>query len=454
MNKNDISELLSEIDETRTDSSVIRELISKIAGTKRTHERTEFYNEISSFLNVSSDKSLAEERKRSRKELKSSEQMLQAIFNSITDPLLLMDSDASIRNMNVAAMEYYNIFDMRRMLGKKCHKAFHNREEVCKECTIPHYIPDRKHIEFIRSRPDNPDIMEKISLYPVAGGDGKMNATVIRITDITERELLKKRVLLNEKLASIGVLSSGIAHEINNPNNFISINIPILRDYVTELIEISDSHAEKVEDFELCYMKYDEFRKDIFNLLENMAYGSTRINEIVSELRMFSRGSENDKIIPVDIETVIKKALLISRGKIGKVINNVITNIHPEISEFKSNPDILEQVLINLLINAEHAVDKEYSEIKINVFPDKNGLVVIEVMDNGSGMTEDIASKIFDPFFSTKSLEDGTGLGLYISYNLIKKINGNLEVESWPEKGSIFRITLKTACETEIFNGI
>jgi len=99
-------------------------------------------------------------------------------------------------------------------------------------------------------------------------------------------------------------------------------------------------------------------------------------------------------------------------------------------------------------------VGKDNSEIKIIVTQNDKKQVIIEVMDNGSGMTDEISSKIFDPFFSTKSLEDGTGLGLYISYNLIKKINGRLDVDSWPGKGSIFRITLKQARETEIFNGL
>jgi len=454
MNKTEISQLLEQIDESRTDGSILKELISKISGTKRAQERTEFYHEISSFLKISRDRSMDEERKRSREELKSSEQMLQAIFNSITDPLILMDRNARIRNMNVAAMEYYSIFDIRQMLGKKCHQAFYGRVNICKECTIPGDVHNRKNHDFIRTKPDNPEIKEKVSLYAVAGNMGMMDATVVRITNITERELLKKRVLLNDKLASIGVLSTGIAHEINNPNNFISLNIPILKDYIEKLLEISDQFAENKKDFQLFYMDYADFREDIFTLLENMEYGSTRINEIVSELKSFARGSENDKLIPVDIATVIQKALLICRGKIGKTIKDVIIEINPQLEEFHSNPDILEQVLINLLINAEHAVDKDNSEIKIIVTQNDKKQVIIEVMDNGSGMTDEISSKIFDPFFSTKSLEDGTGLGLYISYNLIKKINGRLDVDSWPGKGSIFRITLKQARETEIFNGL
>src|SRR5208337_2347363 len=129
------------------------------------------------------------------------------------------------------------------------------------------------------------DRLEQVVVYSVEDESGKKKAAIVRISDITRTKILERQLIQNEKLASLGLLVSGIAHEINNPNSFIAFNIPILRDYVEALMPIIDIHAESRQNFELFGMSYQEFREDILKLLENMEHGSSRINATVSGLK-------------------------------------------------------------------------------------------------------------------------------------------------------------------------
>jgi signal transduction histidine kinase len=245
-------------------------------------------------------------------------------------------------------------------------------------------------------------------------------------------------------MASLGVLVSSIAHEINNPNNFVSFNIPILRDYIQEILPIIDDYAAAQPQFELCNMAYPEFRRDVFKLLDNIEHGSDRITSFVSNLREYSQIKERRPRSWVDLETIIEKVLAICRSKINKSVNSFVKTIPEHLPRIYSNAHVLEQILINLLVNAAGAVDKKNSWIKLNVNVNKNWVdhTIIEISDNGSGMDAEIRRKIFDPFFTTNSTADGTGLGLYICHNLVQGLGGRIEVESEPGKGSKFMVIL------------
>ena len=267
---------------------------------------------------------------------------------------------------------------------------------------------------------------------------------LLQIRDITKKKLMERQLIRSEKMASLGFLVSGIAHEINNPNNFISFNVPILREYLQEIIPMLDDYAKDHPDIEISNMPYEDFRKDIFNLLDNLEHGSSRISQIVSGLKEFLRGQDETALVEVDLNQVISRTISICRNKINSAVKSFDVNIPPKLPLIKSDPKIVEQVLVNLLINATQAVDKKDSWVRLKVTVDGSGSdqLMIEVSDNGSGMNEETIKKIFDPFFTTKPPGKGTGLGLSISHNLIEKIGGRIEVESEPGKGSTFKCML------------
>ena len=281
-------------------------------------------------------------------------------------------------------------------------------------------------------------------LYPVLNKRGETIYLVSLSFDITARRYMEMQFIQREKLASIGYLASGIAHEINNPNNFISFNIPILRDYVKDILPIVDEYAEHHEEFEPSNMKYPEFREDLFRILLNIEHGSQRITHTVSLLRDFSRKEEKISISQVDIKNVFEKALVISRGKIKRLVKTVKIDVPEGMPRIPSDEQVIEQIVINLLINAAHAVCEENAvvELRARVGKSPQDRFIIEINDNGVGMDAEMKMKAFEPFFTTKPRGEGTGLGLSLCQTLASVLKGKIEFESEPGKGSTFRLVL------------
>jgi len=260
-------------------------------------------------------------------------------------------------------------------------------------------------------------------------------------------KLAGKDLTHTQKGASLGILLSGIAHELGNLNNCITLNIPILRDYIKELIPIIDVYARNHKEFEMFGMSYPEFRKDVFRILDNTEHASSRITEIRSGLKEFARVASTEKQRWVDVGSVINKSVALCRGQIRKTVKSFEVNIAEDVPLIFTDPVALEQVLVNLLINAAQAVDAGNSYVIINARQEntRQYRLIIEVSDNGCGMDEKTREMIFEPFFTTKACDNGSGLGLFVSKNLTGKMGGRIEVESKLGVGSTFRIVLQKA---------
>ena len=264
------------------------------------------------------------------------------------------------------------------------------------------------------------------------------------VQDITENKAMERQVIRNEKLASLGFMASGVAHEINNPNSLISFNIPILREYLGALFSISDHYALKNKGLELCGMPYDEFKKDVVKLTNNIENGSARINKIVSNFRSFVHVKRNVEYQKTDIKALIRGCIDISDAKMKKLVRHFEARIPDDLPKVHTEPEVLEIAVINLLINAAQACDKPDSHVCLNVeyLNRPKPRLVIQVCDNGCGMDKETVSRAFDPFFSTKPSDQGTGIGLSLCHNLVSSLGGTIEVESAPGQGATFKIIL------------
>jgi C4-dicarboxylate-specific signal transduction histidine kinase len=384
------------------------------------------------------------ERVRFQAQLQQSKSRLQAVVDGISDPLILLGEDMVVKMLNRAAADYYGLSEYKEILDSKCHQMLRASAAPCEGCEIPGSISSGQSRTFERKGFMDPDRLERVYLYPVQEKGGDARNLLLRISDITEQRMFEKQLIHSEKLSSLGVLVSSIAHEINNPNSFISFNIPILRDYIEELLPIVDAYAADHPELEICHLAYPEFRKDIANLLENVAHGSARINKFVSNLKGFSQVKEKVEERWLELAPLIERVLSICRVQLKKNVKSFITHIPPNLPRIWSDPVVLEQVLLNLLVNAAQAADKNISRVELNVAVRSGWLdhTTLEVKDNGTGMDEKTLQKIFDPFFTTKSRTAGTGLGLYVCDNLVQSLRGRIEVESEPGSGSTFRIIL------------
>lgn len=276
-------------------------------------------------------------------------------------------------------------------------------------------------------------------------------STAVRKDDMTEEKLIERQPGQSHNLASLGLFVSGIAHELGNLNNCITFNIPILKDYLKKLIPIIDDYAKNHQDFELFGMSYHEFQEDVFRILDSIEHASNRILETGSGLREFVKTASEEKRRWVDVGKVIKKSVAVCRGQIRTNVKSFELNIADDLPPIYTDPLALEQVLVNLLINAAQAVDGDDSRVMLNA---KLGnalqdYLIIEVSDNGCGMDEETKAKIFDPFFTTKRDMRQSGLGLFICKNLIEGLGGQIEVESEPGKGSVIRVLLRCKHQTD-----
>ena len=258
-----------------------------------------------------------------------------------------------------------------------------------------------------------------------------------------------------EKMASLGQLTAGIAHEINNPINFVSSNIkPLSRD-LEEMYQIIDAYktAEGSEANEKLVeahrlreeLDYDFIKEEINELVKGISDGAERTSEIVQGLRSFSRLDE-DAVKMADVSEGIASTLVLLRTKLNGSIN-IEEDYDPDIQEIECYPGKLNQVYMNILNNAIYAVDhKNYEgseQPTISIMTTKKGdEVEVHIKDNGLGMDEETQKKVFDPFFTTKDVGEGTGLGMSIVYKIIDKHGGRVNVKSELGVGTDFVITL------------
>ena len=268
--------------------------------------------------------------------------------------------------------------------------------------------------------------------------------------DKTNEKLMERKLAQTQKMAALGLLLTSITHETHNINNCITFNTPILREYLKEVIPIIDNYAMNHEGFELLGKSYPEFRKEIFEIVDNIEHASSRITATVSGLRKFVSMNSAENQHWVNLKQVIEDVVVICRGQLMEEVKSFEVSIAEDLPLIAIDPVSLEQVLVNLLINAVQATDKKNSWIKIDARQDRSlhSHLIVEISDNGCGMEEEIREKIFEPFFTTKGPESGAGLGLFVSKILVEGLSGSIEVESRPGKGSTFGVILRCQANT------
>ena len=259
--------------------------------------------------------------------------------------------------------------------------------------------------------------------------------------DVTLEKTYEQQIQQADKLASLGQLVSGIGHEINNPNQFIRGNIKIMKQALDDMLPIVDEYYKDHPELKIARLKYDFFREHIMTLVEDMSHGSERIKGIVEGLRGFARKDEGLLVDNVDINTLIGATKRLVQNEVHKH-GEIELNLSEEVEPFPGNSQKIEQVMVNLIVNAAQAIpDDRKGLIKVSSSMEE-GMVVIEIEDNGKGMDEKTQKQIFDPFFTTKRAKGGTGLGLAISYRIIEEHGGNISVSSKQGVGTKFTIRI------------
>lgn len=260
---------------------------------------------------------------------------------------------------------------------------------------------------------------------------------------IAEVESTHRQLLQSEKLAAIGQLAAGVAHEINNPVGFVNSNLGTLGKYSQQMVELLDKcrHGQASE-VDFAAFDYDYLRGDLPALVHESREGLERVRRIVADLKDFSRVDQSDEQ-DFDLDRGLESTL--------NVVWNELKYKATVVREFGNPPPLrgiggqINQVALNLLINAGHAIAEHGTITVRSGFDDQD--VWFEISDNGCGISADVLPHIFEPFFTTRPVGQGTGLGLALSYDIVSKHGGRIEVDSEPGRGSRFRVSLpRTDC--------
>jgi PAS domain S-box-containing protein len=268
--------------------------------------------------------------------------------------------------------------------------------------------------------------------------------------DISERKKAEEQSKLHQqqlmqasKMVALGTLVSGVAHEVNNPNNFIMLNSPILKEAWENAMPILEKYYEDNGDFILGGMKYTEMRANIPALFSGIVDGAKRIKHIVDELKNYVRDNTADLTQTVDINEVLKSSVSLLSNMIKNSTHHFSIEYDNNVPSLKGNFQRLEQVMINLVQNACQALPNSQKGIFISVeFIEEKSKVVIKISDEGMGIPAETLLHITDPFFTTKHDSGGVGLGLSISSKIVEEHGGTLDFESQIGVGTTATISL------------
>jgi two-component system NtrC family sensor kinase len=297
----------------------------------------------------------------------------------------------------------------------------------------------------------------------------RVGQRVLELEDAQKKAGLQ--LLQSEKMASVGQLAAGVAHEINNPTGFVSSNLKTLADYQADLLHLIDYYRrlnafleqglkagidlsetgpmlQEIKAIEQ-QVDIDFILNDIPQLIEESREGTDRIKKIVLDLKDFAHPGA-DKICEVDINRGIKSTLNVVWNELK--YKATVSKELGDIPKIQGYPQQLNQVFMNLLINAAQAI-REKGEIQIRTLA-VDGCVDVVIADNGIGIPRENLSKIFDPFFTTKEIGSGTGLGLHVVHNIVRKHGGSIAVKSEVGQGTEFQIRLPISMPSDPLSNV
>jgi signal transduction histidine kinase len=341
------------------------------------------------------------------------------------------------------------------------HVATYNAEQLVKERTAELLMSNerlKKEIEARRQaeeelmnyRDQLEDLVEQRTAQLTAANEQLQQEIKDRKVAENKARLRQEQLFQASKMASLGTLVSGIAHEINNPISFVMLNGPILEKAWQSVRPILDEHCRANGDFQIANMPYTLFSERIPPLVSGITDGAKRVKTIVSDLKEFARQSPAELRDDVSINKAVKTAAGLVSNVIKKSTNRFSAVYKPDLPLVRGNIQRIEQVVINLLVNACEALSNNEQAISVSTTYDSDrDCVVVKVQDEGEGMSPEVVKRIRDPFFTTKRESGGTGLGLAISDKIITDHGGTMAFDSFLGMGTSVKVSLPASSKSE-----
>jgi len=274
--------------------------------------------------------------------------------------------------------------------------------------------------------------------------------TLVTARDMTEKRqaaeqarIHREQLFQADKMATLGTLVSGVAHEINNPIMFVMLNAPILKKIWSAAVPILDAHHASEGSFKLGNLSYDQVRERVPRLLDDLVDGAERVKSIVNDLKDFARQESSAKRDEIDINDITRKAAALVGNLIKKSTQRFTVDYGADLPRFKGNAQRIEQVIINQLVNACQALPNSDRSLTVQTkLNTAAGEIVVVIADEGVGMSREVLQRIKDPFYTTKRESGGTGLGLSISERIVEDHGGRLQFTSELGRGTTVEMIL------------
>lgn len=376
------------------------------------------------------------ERKHNEVRLRNKSNELQAIFDAVNDGVIVFDHNGRIQHLNHIIPQF---FSEEVLTGGGCREVFHP-EVDCSPHTCPVELAlrgERVETSMVSEREGHNTRYIDITANPIKDALGEKTRALVFLRDVTLKRLHEMQLIQTEKMSSIGVLATGIAHEINNP--------------LTSVAGYAEALLRRFRDEPS--LGLDVRLNDFTKYLEVIVREAYHCKGIIGSLLNFGRKSDG-LIGTVNLNRLLLEILELLRHQPNYGDMEVIPRLKEDLPPILGDPSGLRQVFMNLLINACHAIkDGGRVEIASN-YSEKEHAIIVQVRDTGCGIAQDVIDRIWDPFFTTKEVGKGVGLGLALSYNIVKRHGGEISVKSTVGVGSQFTVRLPVRCEQENKNDV
>jgi two-component system cell cycle sensor histidine kinase/response regulator CckA len=373
--------------------------------------------------------------------LRKSEEQYRQIVETTTDGIIKLDSDSRIVFANRRFAEMLG-YQPREMMGVSVFEFMIAAANVTAADSIERRkIGLKGSLDTSFRHKDGAEVSVNIAGSPLADAEGQHIGTLGLVRDVTERRKMQSQLMVSDRMASVGTLAAGVAHEINNPLAAVIANLDYVADSLGRMV--GGDAAERSEGRSDAWI-VEEIKAPIDDARE----AAQRVRFIVRDLKIFSRSPSDEPRGAVDVKAIMESSLRMAWNEIRHRAR-LVKNYGP-VPGVNANEARLGQVFLNLVVNAAQAMQEgraEYNEICVTTRL-QGERVIIEVGDTGAGIPPEIVGRIFDAFFTTKAVGVGTGLGLAICHRIVTDMGGELTVESELGKGTTFRVSLPVATHT------
>ena len=384
-------------------------------------------------------------RKKTENELRVHEELFkqrdlefQTLIHAIPDRITLLTVDLRIGWSNKESDPEYS-----RPHGNPssptCYGRWHGRSEPCEECPVQRSLLSGQTEDQLAKAPDGS--YWGIKAFPMRDEKGEITHVIHVTSDVTEKVRMRQETERSGRLASLGQLAAGVAHEINNPNALSLHNVPILQEAWEDVQRILDEVQAEKGDFMLGRLPYSRLRSQVPRMHEQILESSRRIRGIVEDLKDFVRQGDLRVLEPVDLNAVTQFAVRLAANTIKVSTHHFSATYAKDLPPFMGAPQRIEQVVVNLIMNACQALPARDRAVRVEtLFDTSRNRSMLRVADEGSGIEEKDLAHILEPFFTTKRQQGGTGLGLSIAARIVKEHEGELTFDSLPGQGTVVTI--------------